>query len=62
MCIREIAAVDFIIRTAKGERRLERIIIIKLGIMVGIVASYYLPTEVAAVAGLGTNLVWLWKT
>lgn len=44
-------------------RRLSRdLLVLKTIIMIGLVATYFLPQDHAIVVGVTSNLLWLWRT
>lgn len=40
---------------------IKSIVIIKVAVMIGLVATYFLPQEHAWVVGMSANLLWLWR-
>jgi len=41
---------------------IKSVIIIKIAVMLGLAATYFLPQEHAWMAGMSANLLWLWRT
>lgn len=50
------------VRVVRTSHIVNGVLVVKITVMVGIVASYFVPAEVAAAVGIGTNLLWLWRT